>query len=483
MADHERIHDAPAEARGVALELVEGALPAGLRGTLLRNGPGLQRAGETPVHFLDGYALVAAARFDAGRVTYHARAVDLPLAERERAAGRLLARRPFTNRPGGRLANFGRMQLSTGAAHDVYAWGGSVVASDIDGHHRLDPASLDTLGPAPINALGGGIAQLSPMPRVDPHTGHLIAFVMKPGIFGSDTVTFVELDASWREQSRTVRSLGVKGAVLHDLVATEHHYLTPEFGLLDVPSAAAGGVVVLDALRVPPGSTRIVVVPRRGDGPVRSLPLPDGAQTFHLVNAYEEGGRLVVDATFYPGGLDFDWLNPAGLGRGTRATVPPRSESGPFLCRHVLDLASGAHELRVHRETSGEAPSIREDRTGRRHRFAYVSAQGTRGDEPVENAYYWYHAVAKVDCDAGSTVGLWDAGPRVNVAAPQFVARGDAEDDGWVLTWTHDAATKRGELVVLDATDLGRGPIARLALPGPLPPASHVGWLDAAPTA
>jgi carotenoid cleavage dioxygenase-like enzyme len=30
---------------------------------------------------------------------------------------------------------------------------------------------------------------------------------------------------------------------------------------------------------------------------------------------------------------------------------------------------------------------------------------------------------------------------------------------------------------VLDATQLARGPVARLALPAPLPAASHVGWM------
>jgi carotenoid cleavage dioxygenase len=64
----------------------------------------------------------------------------------------------------------------------------------------------------------------------------------------------------------------------------------------------------------------------------------------------------------------------------------------------------------------------------------------------------------------------------VHVSAPQYVARGEAEDDGWVMTWTHDLTTDRGELVLLDAQHLASGPVARLALPAPLPPASHVCW-------
>lgn len=479
MTDHTLIFRDPTEARAVTLSVEQGQLPTDLRGTLLRNGPGVQHAGHTPVHFLDGYAMVAAAQFEDGQVTYHARHVDLPLARQEAQARHLLGRRPFTNRPGGRLANVLRLQLSTCAGHDVYAWGGSVVAADVGGHFTLDPSSMDTTGPAPLNTLGGGLAQLSPMPRINPFTGHLAAYVMTPGLLGHDSVTFVEFDTQWREQGRVKRSLGVKGALLHDMAVTEHHYVVVQFGLLDVGSAASGGAVVLDALRLPPGAARLLALPRQGDGPVRVMPLPDHHQSFHIANAYEDAGRLVVDTVIYEGALDFDVLNPPGLGRQGPAPWPAGPRGGPWLARHTLQLDSGAHKVSVHRQAAGEAPSVRDSLNGRRHRFAYVSAQGSRGDEPVDNAYYWYHGVAKLDCDAGTTAGLWDAGPRTFVSAPQFVARGEQEDDGWVLAWTHDAAQDTGSLVVLDAQDLARGPVARVSLPAPLPPASHVSWMDA----
>lgn len=476
MSDFADVLRAPPEAREVTLAPIAGEVPPGLRGTLLRNGPGAQHAGSTPLHFLDGYPLVASVRFEDGQAVHHAREVALPITERERAAGRLLARRPFTNRPGGRLANFFRLAVTTTAAHDVYTWAGAVVAADVSGHHLLDPRTLDTTGPAPLNRMLGGLTQLSPMPRIDRFGGGLVAYAMTPGMLGSDSVTVVELDRDWKETARVTRSLGVKGALLHDLVATEHHYVIAQLGLLDVGAAAGGGGVLLDAVRAPAGGARLVAIPRSGPGPLRSLPLPAEQQGFHVANAYEEGGTLVADGTLYEGLLDFHPLDPPGAAPRAPSSSPAR---GPFLARHTLDLATGAHSLTVHHGAPGEAPSVRDSLHGRRHRFAYVSAPGSRGDEPVANAYYWYHGLGKLDCDAGTTVGRWDAGPRVFVSAPQFVARGEAEDDGWVLAWTHDAAERRGELVILDAEDLARGPICRLALPAPLPPASHVDWLPA----
>lgn len=474
VSDFEAIFRTPAEARQVELTVTSGTVPADLKGTLLRNGPGVQRAGQTPLHFLDGYAFIASARFEAGRVVYSARHVDLPIARQEQAAGRLLARRVFTNRPGGRLGNALRVKPHSSASHDVYAWGGSVVAADLDGHHALDPATLDTTGPAPVNRLLGGLATLSAMPRVDPFTGHLVVYTATPGVLGADRIAIVEFDAQWNERARVERSLGVKGAVPHDLTTTENHYIVVQLGMLSVPQAAAGGCTFIDAIGLQAQGARILVIPRRGDGPLRSLPLPPGCQSFHLANAYEEDGLLVVDTALHEGLVDFSRLNPAA-DRQT-STHAGRGGGGPFIARHTLRLDGGEHRVMVHRQAPGEAPSVRDDLAGRRHRFAYTSVQGSRGDEPVDNAYYWNHAVAKIDCDAGATVSLWDAGPRVHVTAPQFVARGEAEDDGWVMTWTHDLATDRGELVLLDAQHLASGPVVRLALPAPLPPASHVCW-------
>jgi len=462
------------EVRGLELPITEGAIPKELRGTLLRNGPGAQRVGETPVHFLDGYGFVATARFDDGRAVYHAREVDLPLARRERAAGKLLERRPFTNRPGGRLANVFRLALATSAGHDVYGWGGAVVAADVGGHFLLDPQTLDTKGPAPINAFGGGMVQISAMPRIDLFTGNLVLWSAAPGVLRSDEVTFHEVDAQWQEKARVTRSLGGKGIALHDVATTEHHYVVAQFGRIDVGALAGGAGVALDTIRLPEGGSGLVIVPRKGDGAIRRIPLGAKQQVFNLANAYEADGKLVVDAAVYEGGLDFRPLNAPEMHYDAGSVAPA---TGPFFSRFTLDLATGAHTVDVRREARGEAGTVRGDRHGRRHRFAWVSAPGTRGDEPFENAYYWYHAIGKIDCDAGRTVDLWDAGPRVFVSAPQVVARGEAEDDAWVLAWTHDAAQKKGELVILDAADLARGPIARLALPAPLPAASHVDWM------
>jgi hypothetical protein len=112
--DFEAICRTPAEAREFELTVTSGTVPADLKGALLRNGPGVEHAGQTPMHFLDGHAFIAPVRFEAGRVLYSARHVDLLIARQEQAA-------------------------------------------DLDGHHALSPVALDTIGPAPVNRLLRGL--------------------------------------------------------------------------------------------------------------------------------------------------------------------------------------------------------------------------------------------------------------------------------------------------------------------------------------
>jgi carotenoid cleavage dioxygenase len=56
-----------------------------------------------------------------------------------------------------------------------------------------------------------------------------------------------------------------------------------------------------------------------------------------------------------------------------------------------------------------------------------------------------------------------------------FVPRPDAvaEDDGWLLSYVHDATRDASELVVLDARDLSEPPLARVALPQRVPYGFH----------
>ena len=63
-----------------------------------------------------------------------------------------------------------------------------------------------------------------------------------------------------------------------------------------------------------------------------------------------------------------------------------------------------------------------------------------------------------------------------------FVPRPDStgEDDGWLVTYVHDAASGTSELVVVETRDFRAPPVARVLLPGRVPYGFHGTWMTSA---
>ena len=52
------------------------------------------------------------------------------------------------------------------------------------------------------------------------------------------------------------------------------------------------------------------------------------------------------------------------------------------------------------------------------------------------------------------------------------------EDDGYVLTYVHDAGRDGSDLVILDASDFTASPVATVALPQRVPFGFHGSWVS-----
>ncbi|MFZ5475396.1 MAG: carotenoid oxygenase family protein [Myxococcota bacterium] len=469
MPDYTRIFDDGPETLDETPTDGHGELPSGLSGTFLRNGPGVSHVGDRRLHFLDGYAFVAAARFDGGELHVRGRHVPTPLWLEERPAGTQRVRRAFTNKPG-RWSNLLDTKVGNPAGHDVVAWAGAVWACDVGGWFALDPATLERSSRP--NVTTKAPAQLGPMPRPDANTGRLVCYRVEPGL--RDTVVVEERDATMAVVSTARHALPAAGHALHDAVATERHLVVQSFGKVSVPTLLWGAASVVDAIGM---DGAIYVVPRGPSGRVHRIEVPPGQHGFHLFNAYERDGVVVVDAVVYEGRVDFRVLYPPGF-----PDVPPPGEArGPFPTRFTLDLATGRSEARRLACPPVEAPEVDGRFHGRPHRWGFGPTPADAGDEPTRSGYPWFHGVARVDFE-GDAHATWSAGPRVFCSPPAFAPRGDAEGDGWLLTWLLDCERGRTGVAVLDATDVARGPVAARWLTRALPGVSHVSWAPAAAT-
>jgi carotenoid cleavage dioxygenase len=90
----------------------------------------------------------------------------------------------------------------------------------------------------------------------------------------------------------------------------------------------------------------------------------------------------------------------------------------------------------------------------------------------------------RYDLDSGSAIehsfGTASApgGPGEAVFVPSPSGRAD-ESNGWYLAYLFDPARNSSDLVILDASDFGGKPVARISLPRRVPYGFHGNWISA----
>ena len=83
----------------------------------------------------------------------------------------------------------------------------------------------------------------------------------------------------------------------------------------------------------------------------------------------------------------------------------------------------------------------------------------------------------RVDTQTG-TITEWDSGSKV-FDEVVFAPAGDGDpEQGYYVTFRTDLETLRSEWVVLDASDITRGPVATVALPFRVPSGLHGNWFS-----
>lgn len=147
-----------------------------------------------------------------------------------------------------------------------------------------------------------------------------------------------------------------------------------------------------------------------------------------------------------------------------------------------ISPSSGTAALTHLDHTMTEFARIDDRLCGRPHRFVTVSQKSGRHDDLLNGEF---DRLVRYDLDTGESVrydGDLVHGEVVHAArAGAPVGRGDAELDGWYLTFGTDLAAQRSYLVVWDAQDFPAAPVARVRMPHRVPNGLHGNWLPAEP--
>lgn len=468
-ADHQLaqvLRPNPQEA-DAAITRIEGEIPRELAGTLYRNGPNQNqapKAGPGALHLFDGDAMIQAIRFEDGKAHHLGRYAQTEAFLRDQSEG-------------------------------AYAMGGLNVKSErevqppVPGHHpntnvvphsgrlfalaenmppfEMDPTTLESKGLWDYDGKMVGMSTTA-HPKIDAKTGQMwingyqpiAPFIQLYCVEADGSVSLAEAhDAPW-------------ASMMHDFAITENYVIFPLGSInFDLGPMLAGGRFS-DSFTGIDAPMTFGIRERAAGSEIRWFEAPSAGYMFHPANAYEEDGRIIMDACKYedPQGL-IDWLDVARSNDVGNANLGLKAH--PY--QYEFDLASGTCKEIKFSDSAAEFPRIDDRLVGYKNRWGYASTA-----EPAEGAAGFSRRITKYDRQGGPSThrkavdGQW-------TGEPVFIPRSALaeEDDGFVVYLVNDAIRDETALEILDARGIDAEPLARLWLDTRIPLGFHGNWLGA----
>lgn len=414
---------------------VTGSIPEELDGRLLRIGPNPLNDPDPTDHWFTGTGMVHGLRLRGGRAEwYRNRYVPSDSAAAE------LGRQPLSG-PQGEFDGSPNTNV-IGHAGRTFAIVEGGFGNPVELTDELDPvARTDFEG-----TLDGSWAA---HPKRNPDTGELHAVTY---FFGWDFVRHVVVDINGRVRHQTDVPLG-HSPMVHDCSLTETSVLVLDFPVhFDLDAAMTGSG--LPYRWNPDGICRVGVLPLDAPGDQVQWCELDPCFAFHPMNSFDMAdGRIQLDICKHETMFN--------------AVTNAPTDSPPELYRWILDPTKGTVSEELLDDRNQEFPRVDERMVGKEARYGY-----TIGFVGAEGPAY------KRDLVTNETE-QHDFGPGRASQEMVFVPRSpDAdEDDGWCLSYVHDANTNTADVVILNAQDFSGEPQAIVRLPQRVPYGFHGNWV------
>ena len=444
--------------------VVEGEIPAQLRGTLYRNGPNQRFRPRGDYHLFAGDGMVHAFHIADGRVDYRNRWVRTAKWCIEDREGRAVinAMNPFDCDP---AYNEFVLDDKEGLANTALVWHGGRLLAMEEGHrpYELDPQSLESIGS--WNFRGKLHTAMTAHPKVDPQTGEMVFFAyMATGPFASDVMVHkVDPDGLLTE---SIHLPTPYSAMVHDFVLTENYILIPVMPITgSLERAMEGGPPFAWE---PERGAQIGVLPRHGGtaDDVRWLEMPT-CFTFHFMNGFDRDGVLTVDGCQ----MEHAPLFPTPDGGSTGGTEPR-------LTRWSIDLNDPAAvvESRCIDEYQSEFPQCDPRYLGREYRYGWYTSPDGQLSSGLEDNASVFNTIARFDHETGESE-RYSCGDAL-VSEALFVPRSAeaAEGEGYLLSVVTHYDNQLSSLYIFDALAIAAGPVAKVHLSHRVPAGFHGTW-------
>nr|CCE21337.1 putative beta-carotenoid oxygenase [Suberites domuncula] len=458
---------------------IEGSVPLDLKGTFLRNGPGLLEVYGTKLkHPIDGDGMVVALTFIEGRVHLRAKFVATKERLEEQRERKLIYRGQMGTNPNSAvrdtavlMKNFLTLSWPTlrfrnPSNTNVFYWGGKILTVyETKYPHCLDPHTLETLGEETLN----GALTLKAFAahfRLDMRNKRLVCFGVVPGV-GSrkPSLAIYEFDDKWNLMQYQMHHIdGLNYA--HDFLLLRDYYVFHMTPFADMTFTA--GLKVFAGLSSPGElmkyyshmPSRFVVIPRHKGAAHQDIKLlnTEPCHIFHFGNAVQKDNDTITFNAVCLGpkfNMTFEremWLSNASVAPGNMYKFT--LDLSKSTCVRSKDPADPANV---------EYPTVHPYRHGlSTSRYSYLMSSDRTGYKLP------YRDVVKHDLKGGTRQVWYSQGC---VGEPVFVPRlgwasidlGD-DDDGYVVVQLYIPEKHITEFAVLDAKHVDQGPLARIKL-------------------
>ncbi|KAL1649614.1 transcriptional regulatory protein rco1 [Diplodia intermedia] len=475
----------PSRFEGDIFELeVEGEIPKDIDGTFYRIQPDHQFPPlfEDDLHF-NGDGAVTAIQIQNGHAHFKHRYVRTDRFNHERAARKSLFgryRNKFTDNESVKGV------IRTASNTNIVFWRGVLLATKEDGPpFAMDPVTLETIGRYDFDG-----QVLSPTftahPKLDPATGEMVCFGYEAGGDGNDAscdIVVYTIDADGKKTEECWYKAPFCG-MIHDCGLSENYLVLPMTPLkCSLDRLRRGG----NHWAWDPHEDQLYgIVPRRGGKPDDIVWLrADNGFHGHVAGCYEDAstGHIVLDLTVADGNVFF-FFPPEGT---PNSSLAQRNKLSSPTLRWTLDPYAASHSrvtpTATFPGTNGEFSRIDPRRVTRPYTHFWQAevdpARHYDFDACGPPAGGLFNVLAHFTWgDQGRRDAYW-AGPRATFQEPTFVPRRGAVDegDGYVVALVNRLDVLRNDVVVLDARDLARGPLAVVRLPFKLKLGLHGNWV------
>jgi carotenoid cleavage dioxygenase-like enzyme len=436
---------------------VQGQIPAWLRGTLVRNGPGTFQVGsERYRHWFDGLAMLHRFSFEGGQVSYANRFLDCQAYRQAQETGTICysefatdPQRSFLDRLGGVV----NPNITDSAKVSVGRLAGRHLAlAETPIQVEFDPVTLASRGTFCYeDDLRGQMTTVHP--QFDGGRDQAYNLVTRYHRVSHYNLHAIETDG----RVRLIASLPVrKPAYMHSFGMSPTYFILTEFPLVVNPVHLLLWLrPYIENFRWEPRRGTPFWVVNRHTGELVGRYECDPFFAFHHVNAFEQGDELIVDLVAYE---DASVLSAYYLKQlqSEQARIPWGT-----LRRYRVPLQGGRVRSEALSEACMELPRFDYQRFNMREDYRFVYASSLRPEQPTG----FYNQLVKADIHTGQS-WTWcesDCYP----GEPIFVGQPDrgAEDEGIILSVVLDAARAESFLLVLDAQSFAEKARARLPHP------------------